>query len=525
MLYSENRKSGKKGFYLLIVVCILFLLAGCDKGPSNPNVNITIEAFADLKTQNYILDSDKIRRNIMSLCKTGEEGGASERYIRDYYLNNGLFLWIERAGVDERADTLLNYLRSVDDMGFSTSAFCVDDISADLKRIRTLDFDDSVNTVNDVAARLEYNLTRGYVRYAAGQRFGFVNPQYLLNRLDTLDDFPMKNTKFRCLFDIKIERPGDGFFAGAMRKIYNDSIGPFLKQIQPDDTLYSLLGRELKSASQADCRLKVICNMERCRWREKERPEIKDKYIVVNIPAFHLYAFNGDSVMDMRVGCGSRKTKTPLLISVIERMEVNPIWNIPMSIIRKEVSLHAGDIDYFERNHYYIVKRETGERIEPEDVTADMLKSGEYRVSQEGGEGNSMGRIVFRFANNFSVFLHDTSSKSVFARSNRGISHGCVRVQRPFDLAVFLMTTPDEWLLDRLRISMDIKPETKRGLKYIEDESRNRKLVGSLPVKPPVPLFITYYTIYPDESGKLASYPDVYGYDEIIARNLKPFLN
>ena len=265
--------------------------------------------------------------------------------------------------------------------------------------------------------------------------------------------------------------------------------------------------------------------MERCRWREKERQNRSGKYIIVNIPAFHLYAFAGDSVMDMKIGCGTRKTKTPLLTSAIERMEVNPVWNIPMSIIRNEVAPHAGDIDYFERNRYYIVHRESGEQISPEEVTAAMLKSGNYRVAQEGGAGNSLGRIVFRFANNFSVFLHDTSSRGFFARDNRGVSHGCVRVQRPFDLALFLLDKPDEWLLDRLRISMDIPPTTPRGLKYVANEDNSRELVRSLSVSPHVPLAILYYTIYPEpSSGRLVGYPDVYGYDDIICQDIKPYL-
>lgn len=524
MLYFEDREGGEKGFYPLIFICALFLFAGCNSKPSNPNTNITMEAFSDLKTPEYILNVDKIREGIVSLCNSDGGRTISDRHVRSYYLGNGPFLWIDRYGVDSRADTLLAYIKTVESIGFASAAFCVDDIVRDLERVRTLDFDDNTNKANMVVARLEYHLTKAFLRYATGQRFGFVNPRYLLNRLDTLENSPREAPAFRCLFDIKIERPDAVFFAGALRKITNDSVGDFLKQVQPVDTMYYRLKGELKSAVQADYRMKVICNMERFRWRESGKTELDGKYIVVNVPAFHLYAFGGDSVLEMRVGCGARKTKTPLLTSAIERMEVNPVWSIPMSIVRKEVSPHAGDTSYFSRNRYYIVERESGERMSVADVTAAMLKSGGYRVAQEGGEGNSLGRIVFRFANNFSVFLHDTSSKGVFARSYRGVSHGCVRVQRPFELAVFLLEEPDEWLLDRLRISMDIKPETPRGLEYIEDESHDRHLVNVLQVKPHVPLFITYYTVYPDAGGRLNAYPDVYGYDEVIYQSIKPFL-
>ena len=141
----------------------------------------------------------------------------------------------------------------------------------------------------------------------------------------------------------------------------------------------------------------------------------------------------------MRAACGALKTKTPLLSSRINLMQVNPEWVMPMSIVSGDVARHGGDSAYFARHRYYITDRKTGKRLSPKSVTAGMLNSGNYRVAQEGGAGNSLGRIIFRFPNNFSVFLHDTSSPGVFKRDNRGVSHGCVRVQRPFDLAVFMM--------------------------------------------------------------------------------------
>lgn len=91
---------------------------------------------------------------------------------RSYYGQHGSFLWIDRLGVDARADTLLAYLRTVDEFGFSTKKFYVKDIENDLKRLRTLDFDTASNTISQVMARLEYYLTKAYLRYVNGQQFG-----------------------------------------------------------------------------------------------------------------------------------------------------------------------------------------------------------------------------------------------------------------------------------------------------------------------------------------------------------------
>lgn len=473
----------------------------------------------------YALNPANIKKELLSLCNSKKGLLIPDRQTISYYANGGDFLWTDRYGINPSSDTLLAHIKTVEAMGFAIEAFHCESIENDMKRVRTLDFDDDENTGDKVLARLEYHLTNAYLRYSTGQRFGFTNPSYLFNRLDTLDNPSKTFIGYRRLFDIKTERPDDAFFAGALRQINNDSIGHFLRQIQPHDSMYYRLQKELQKDLSADYHKKVLCNMERCRWREVGKPQTNGKHIVVNIPAYHLYAHNGDSVLDMRIACGARKSKTPLLTSHIERMEVNPIWSIPQSIIRKEVSAHAGDTSYFARHRYYIVKRESGEQTATSNVTAAMLQSGEYGVRQEGGAGNSLGRIIFRFANNFSVFLHDTSSPGVFSHTSRSVSHGCVRVQKPFDLAVFLLSNHDEWLLDRLRISMDIPPVTDRGKKYIKNEENNRKLVKVLQVNPHVPLFITYHTIFPNEHGRLTAYPDVYGYDEVIYQSIKPFLN
>lgn len=503
------------------------LLTGCKNYPTNPNKDLTMEAFSEMKTPDYALNSHKIQQQIEALCYADKDSSAADYRTRTYYLKGGQFIWIDRNGMDTRADTLLAELqRTVEAMGFTRRSFDVDRIQADLDRMRALRFDDSTSSVNRVMARLEYRLTKAFLRYVIGQRFGFVNPLRALNRLDALtEDSTGRPLTYRKLYDVDIERPDKDFYATALRKVSVDSLGPFLRNVAPTDADYKRMHAMLAHTCSKAMRRLLLCNMERHRWRERQPIDKSGKYVVVNIPAFHLYAYGtGDSVMTMRIGAGSLKTKTPLLNSRIERMDVNPAWNIPMSIIKKDVARHAGSTGYFASRRYYIVERATGQRIDPAQVTQAMLLSGAYRVAQEGGEGNALGRIIFRFANNFSVFLHDTSSRGVFSREDRGVSHGCVRVERPFDFAVFLLDNPDEWLLDKLRISMDMEPQTERGRLLVADDTANRRLVGSLSVKPAVPLALAYYTLYPDVDGQYHAWPDVYGYDAVIWQGIKPFM-
>ena len=109
-----------------------------------------------------------------------------------------------------------------------------------------------------------------------------------------------------------------------------------------------------------------------------------------------------------------------MLQSRIERVDMNPYWNIPYSIVKKEIApRHAGDEAYFSRNRYRIFNKETGEELPPAAVTSGMLTSGRYRIRQDNGEGNSLGRLIFRFPNNFSIYLHDTNNRQAFKRTNR----------------------------------------------------------------------------------------------------------
>jgi murein L,D-transpeptidase YcbB/YkuD len=119
------------------------------------------------------------------------------------------------------------------------------------------------------------------------------------------------------------------------------------------------------------------------------------------------------------------------------------------------------------------------------------MKNQGLRFVQRGGAGNSLGRIVFRLLNNCSIYLHDTNQKYVFDRDRRTVSHGCVRVEKPFELASFMLPDVDDWTLDRLRISMDIPPVTERGMKWLKDHAgspRPYKLLAYHAITPKMPI-------------------------------------
>ncbi len=506
---------------------MLVFLTGCKSSNSHQEKNINMEAFSDMKTPAFVFDKHQMMKSLQHMVAADSGKTLADRQARKYYIEGHPTVWIDRYGVDERADSLLVWLHLVKEMGMSERAFNVAEIEEDLKRMRTLDFTEGSNSFSQVAARLEYRLTKACLRYCYGQRYGFVNPYQVLNEIDVEKVDTVRNvTTYHQLFDVPMELPAKSYAGLVLSKVMKDSIADYLSYIQPKDRFYVQLKDLLQGASSTERKRCIMVNMERSRWRRRLPLPETGKRILVNIPAYHLYAYGDEETLDMKVVCGNVRTKTPQLTSYIERMEVNPKWNIPFSIIQKEVALRAGDSAYFARNRYRIYDK-TYKEIGVRQVTQQMLQSGNYRVAQDGGAGNSLGRIIFRFKNNFSVFLHDTSNPGAFERRSRAMSHGCVRVSRPFELARFMLEDPDEWLLDRIRIAMGLTAESVQGMEYEqqhpETEERNQ-LIGNVPVKPRVPIFIIYYTLWPDTTGELQTWPDVYGFDKVLWEHLKPYV-
>lgn len=435
--------------------------------------------------------------------------------------NNLQGKWFTRMGMTEDADSLLAFLRrELPRDGLDTTAFFVPQIAEDMAVVNKLAFDSIGQSINEVLKRLDDHLTKAYVDYTTGQRYGFMRPDKVLNRLD----YKVGGPGYAQLFDYEIKAPD---FEEAEQKVTGSDRMAYLAASQPQTYVYRALKDQLaKTADKAE-RAKIAINMERCRWQIKH-PEQQEKRVLVNIPAQHLWAVGGDSALDMRICCGAYPTKTPLLHSTINYMQVNPEWNIPFNIIKTDVAKHGGDSAYFARNRYSIVDRQSGDTLQASEVSKDRLLSGNMKVVQKGGSGNSLGRIVFRFPNNFSVYLHDTNNRGAFERERRTLSHGCVRVQKPFELACFLLQGADEWTKDQIRISMDIRPVTERGREYVRnhaDAPRPLRLISYRDVSPRVPVYIVYYTAYPNPStGRVELWPDLYDFDKVITKEIGPFL-
>jgi murein L,D-transpeptidase YcbB/YkuD len=249
--------------------------------------------------------------------------------------------------------------------------------------------------------------------------------------------------------------------------------------------------------------------LERLRWL----PEINaGAYIIVNIPAFQLWAFddiskNSPVTINMKVVVGKAlKNQTPVLMAEMRFIDFLPYWNVPYSIVKDEI------LPKLMQNPDYLIKENmeivTGFDDQAKTVAVSnnallQLKLGTLKIRQRPGPKNALGRIKFMFPNKEDVYLHDTPANALFNRSRRDFSHGCVRVENPEDLAYFALKDQKGW--GREEIKQAIKADkTKRVI-----------------LKKSIPVLFFYTTAFVDQNDRLTFYPDIYGHDAVLLEALK----
>lgn len=499
---------------LFLIVCSAFVFS-CEQEKVREFRSVSADDLRQWNTDTCSLYSGKIRAAIAEQIHGSPAVLYADAFLNRYYLEKGPFLWVTRNGVDARADSLLALCADAKRWGMPSAMFQTKSIYRDLERVRTLDFSSS-REINAAYGRLEYRLTQLYLRLLCGLRFGLLEPSRVFNRLDVADTIPQ--IRYIRLYDIPTECADQAYIRQALKNLKDISFVDSIRASEPDHPDYVRLLASFRSggASPHDP-YKLLANLERLRWRRKQPA---DRYVWVNMASQELLAYDEESgrSLEMKICGGSLKHKTPLLHSQIDYMQIDPYWVIPFSIIKNEIAVrHVGDLAYFERNQIKIIDKKSGEELDPAQVSKAMFLSGNYMLRQEKGAGNSLGRMIFRFTNNFAVFLHDTNNRAAFSRSNRAVSHGCIRLEKPLELASFLID--DEETMDRVRLSLDLPPLTSKGKKW--QDSENFKPMSYYRFTKPYPLFITYQTLYFDAFGKLRSCGDPYGYDRVIIEKLK----
>jgi len=236
-------------------------------------------------------------------------------------------------------------------------------------------------------------------------------------------------------------------------------------------------------------------SIERWRWvpARTEGPSI-----YVNIPEFRLYATDGDSELTMRVVVGKADGhKTPVMEADMKHVVFRPSWYVPPSIQRGEIAPKAS-ASYLAKHNYELVDN-SGRTLSVNDDNLRRLRSGSVSVRQKPGTSNALGLVKFLFPNDNNVYLHSTPAQSLFARTRRDFSHGCVRVEDPVALAAWTLRDQPQWTREKIEKAMN-------GDK------------GDVYVKPSKPISVTImYVTAAARGNDVYFFDDIYGHDTRLA--------
>jgi murein L,D-transpeptidase YcbB/YkuD len=229
-------------------------------------------------------------------------------------------------------------------------------------------------------------------------------------------------------------------------------------------------------------RKQIIVNLERWRWMPRNLGPV---HVIVNIAGFRLHLYQGGTeALSMNVIVGKLYHETPFFAAKITDVTLNPWWSVPERIADDELR------PKIEKSASYLAREH-------------MVVTSEGRIRQRPGPWNSLGRVKFEMDNRYNVYLHDTPAKSLFDSTVRTFSHGCIRIERPLDLADFLLSDQPKWNRD------EILATVARG------QERTVK------VTTPVPVYVLYWTAWPAADGDVEYHRDVYGADARVAAALE----
>lgn len=545
-----------------------------------PIVKVQAPTFHDFKAENLV--EIDLAALASSLAETVEEDAdfhaaveaataldiRAEKPIADavitYYAGKPDFIWLDDTGVTEHARIVMNVLNNAELYGLTASDYSINrpffpaatSDEAKARRLKSM-------------LRFELTLTVRALRYARDAHMGRVDP----NKLSGFHDFARKKMEEGVVLDILasskkpdrylealhpqneafaslkdelaalraeaadeivvdphlllkpggshpdfakilsiIERDADKNFreehgallvAYAGSDTYQEELVPLIKAAQRKHELTpdGIIGRRtvgmLAGETKAARIDKILLSMERLRWHPSHLGETR---VMLNTPAFSAsYIENGKEKLAMRTVVGTTRNQTNFFHDKIEYVEFNPYWGVPRSIIMNEkLPRLRQDPGFLDRTGYEVFDR-NGRRISSASV--DWNRYGNnvpFSVRQKPGPANSLGELKIMFPNQHDIYMHDTPSKNLFARDVRAFSHGCVRLEDPRAMAAAVLGISRE----------DVGKQIAGG--------RNSR--KNVPVK--IPVYVGYFTAWPDASGNVAYYEDIYGRDAHLAKAL-----
>ena len=523
------------GFIILILSC-----------KNRHHKEIQVDQSINKKTSfnNLFIDSNTINR---FLNKHPQYSKYNKQYSDFYKLRNYQCAWFDSSGMGEQAYNFMNLIASAVDT-YSDSSLYNKKLANEVDEFKTDTSGTSIKTTQDIVDT-ELKLTGQFFLYASKiyggtdiniKELGWFIPRKKIDLTVLLDslianksdiknaEFPLSDAYKNLLDYLSVYRKinessawdsiaypekglHEGDFLPAIQTIKqrlfalgdltnNDSTEMFdsslIKAVKNFQARMGLLkdgviGRSfIKQLNVPPSKRieQILVNLERLRWM----PEMNEKtnYIIVNIPEYKMYVFDsGKLQFDMNVVVGASATGTVIFTGNLKYVVFSPYWNIPESIVKKEI------LPGMTRNNDYLAEHNMEVYGSPNKDTPS--------IRQLPGPWNALGKVKFLFPNNFDIYFHDTNNPNAFNASNRNLSHGCIRLSKPKEFAMYLL-------------SYDTTTYSSHNI----DSLMNLDEEKWVTLKKPVPVTISYYTAFVDAKGRLNFRNDIYKHDSAMAAKL-----
>ncbi|MEP7245906.1 MAG: L,D-transpeptidase family protein [Gammaproteobacteria bacterium] len=403
-------------------------------------------------------------------------------------------IWFSQGHLSAAGAGLLRELGAAESRGLLVSDYDEPSLRRRLAEIASIAPTFS-NTPADAIGRLDVALSVAAARIATDLHEGRISPRSVGYELDVP----------RTPFDAA---------AAVASLAASENVGAALDALEPQLQHYRLLKSALAQyralAAPGDTRVqKIVLSLERVRWL----PRLDSPPIIVNIPQFRLFAFrttqdSASDILQMNVIVGSafKARRTPVFSADMKYVVIHPYWDVPRSILLKELlpGIQA-DAESVAQGGYEIVRGDSDDALvmAPTQENVERLARGELRLRQKPGPKNALGDVKFIFPNRHNVYLHDTPARSLFNKSRRAFSHGCIRVSDPMALLAHVMRDDPSWTQQRLAAALE----------------------GARPVRvqlvKPIRVFILYGTALATESGETLFFDDIYEQDAKLTGDLR----
>lgn len=532
-------------FFTRFSILILVIICSCNLNPAKHKENVQADKSITKQTSfnNLFIDSNKINSFIQS---HPDYQKFQQQYSDFYKQRNFECAWFDSSGITEQAYNFMNLLSNAVNT-YNDSSLYNKPLSKYVDAFKKDTADTVITTTPDIT-QTELTLTGQFFVYAAKvykgadiniQELGWFIPRKKLDLSILLDslianksdmknsEFPVSNAYKKLLdyvsvynkinqsetwdslpypvksFHHKSASPEivtikERLFAlGDLTEqdttdVYDSSLVTAAKSFQErmgqkqDGVIGKTFIKQL-NITPAQRLQQILINLERLRWL----PVMNDsELITVNIPQYKMFVYNnGQLQFDMDVVVGAAATGTVIFTGNLKYIVFSPYWNIPVSIIKKEI------LPGIKRNKNYLADH----HMEVYGKNAGGLPA----VRQLPGDDNALGRVKFLFPNNFDIYFHDTNNHGAFNSSSRNLSHGCIRLSQPKELAQYLL-----------------RNDSTKYTSAVIDSLMNLKKEKWVTLKDPVPVMISYYTAFVDNNGKLNFRNDIYGHDSAMAVKL-----